>query len=352
MSSIKKVSVIGAGAIGAMFGGLIKRHDPSIEVVLIARGEHLAAMQNRGHVQLRGDWDVADVPVTASSDPAAVEGSDLILFTVKTQDTEETARRFADHFGDSVVVSLQNGINQRMLSQFVREDRLLVGMTATNMAIVEPGVIDCTRRGVSVIGAASDAVPAVMVERARRTLDSSGLPVESSDVILGVQYNKLLFNTMGYASVLSATDFLRDGIFNRRWRTSVAMPILAEGFRVLEAAGIRLEKASGGSDVIRLKRLMGWLGVPGLDRFVRTIARGPIAPPRLVFSVYLDLVRGRSTEIDFVNGEIVRLAREAGVEAPYNAEVMRRVHEMEAAEKNHFLSREEIARVFRSIGNR
>lgn len=349
MSKIKKVSVIGAGAIGAMFGGLIKRRDPSVEVVMIARGEHLRAMQQRGGVELRGDWGTCEVPVTASSEPDAIAGSDLILFTVKTQDTEETAARFAEHFGDAIVVSLQNGINQRILSKTVREDRLLVGMTATNMAIVSPGVVDCTRRGVSVIGAASPHVPSEVVELARSTLHGSTLPVESSEVILGVQYNKLLFNTMGYASVLSATDFLRDGIFNRRWRTSVAIPILDEGMRVLQAAGITLQPASGGSDVIRLRRLMSLLAVPGLEQVVRSIARGPLHPPRLVFSVYLDLMRNRATEIEFVNGEIVRLAEQAGVAAPYNTEVVRRVHELENADEKVFLSREEVSDLFRSI---
>ncbi|MCM2369155.1 ketopantoate reductase family protein [Aporhodopirellula aestuarii] len=346
---MKKISVIGAGAIGAMFGGLIKRHNPNLEVVMIARGDHLAAMQDRGTVELRGDWGKYDVPVTASSEPSAITGSDLVLFTVKTQDTAATAERFAESIGDAVVVSLQNGINQRILSKFLRPDRLLVGMTATNMGIIAPGVIDCTRRGVSVIGAASADVPAEIVDHAAQTLSSSGLPVEASDSILGVQYNKLLFNTMGYASVLSATDFLRDGIFNRTWRTSVAMPILDEGFRVLEAAGIPLQKASGGSDVIRLRRLMRMLAVPGLDNVVRMIARGPLAPPRLVFSVYQDLLRGRPTEIEFVNGEIARLANECGVNAPYNAEVVRMVHEMERSTEKKFMSREEVAEHFRSL---
>ncbi len=349
-TAVKKISVIGAGAIGAMFGGLIKRNNPDIDVVMIARGDHLETMQERGYVELRGDWGNVNAQMTASSEPSAIEGSDLVLFTVKTQDTATTAQRFAESIGDATVVSLQNGINQHILSQTIRKDRLLVGMTATNMAIVAPGVIECARRGVSVIGPASKDVAPEVVENARRLLDSSGLPVEASEQILGVQYNKLLFNTMGYASVLSATDFLSDGVFNRNWRNSVALPILQEGFRVLSAAGIPLQKASGGSDVLRFHRLMRILNVPGLDSLVRLVAQGPLHPPRLVFSVYQDLMRDRPTEIDYVNGEIARLASESGVPAPYNSEVVRMVHEMEKSKVKHFMSREEIAQHFRSLG--
>ncbi|MFG0287369.1 MAG: ketopantoate reductase family protein [Rhodopirellula sp. JB044] len=351
-TSDKKISIIGAGAIGGMFGGLIKRNHPNIDVVMIARGEHLRAMQQNGTVELRGKWGAVSVPVTASSEPDAVEGSDLVLFTVKTQDTRETAERFASSIGTATVVSLQNGINQRILSQILPPERLLVGMTATNMGVIEPGVIQCTRRGMSVIGPASPEVPPTVVEEARRLLDSSGLPVASSDAILGVQYNKLLFNTMGYASVLSATDFLRDGIFNRNWRNSVAIPILQEGFRVLGAAGITVEKACGGSDVLRIRRLMKTLNFPCLDTVVRGVAQGPLHPPKLVFSVYQDLMRNRPTEIDFVNGEIVRLADEAGVPAPYNSEVVRMVHELERATEKHFHDREQIAKHFRELNEK
>jgi len=138
MKPSKRISVIGAGSIGSMFGGLIEFHHPELEVVLIARGEHCRAMYDRGSIELRGDWGRRQVPIVASSAPADVVGSDIVLFTVKTQDTRSTAMLFADAFGDAVVVSLQNGINQHQLSEFVRTDRWMVGITSTNMEIVEP----------------------------------------------------------------------------------------------------------------------------------------------------------------------------------------------------------------------
>ena len=348
MSQIKKISVVGAGAVGTMVGGLIKRHRPDLQIVLIARGEHCQAMQERGRVELRGPWGCYEVPITASSDPADIIGSDLVLFTVKTQDTAETAKQISNLVGEAIVVSLQNGINQRVLSQFIRRDRLLVGMTATNMTTIQPGVVSLHRNGVSVIGAAAPDVPPEAIDLARQTLAVSGLKFEISDQILGVQYNKLLLNTMGYASVLSASDFIREGLLNGPWRKSVAIPLLSEGMSVLQAAGIPLQRVSGGSDVIRFRRLLQVLNTPGLDHVVRALI-GLFNPPRIIFSVYHDLIRRRPTEIDFVNGEITRLAEECGLEAPYNAEVVRTVHALESSGCKEFLSRDEVVRRFRQL---
>ncbi len=348
MNRIKKISVVGAGALGTMVGGLIKHHAPDVEIVLITRGEHGRAMCDRGHAELQGYWGRCQVPVIVSSDPEDVSGSDLVLFTVKSQDSEKTAQRFASPIGDAIVVSLQNGINQRILSQYLRTDRLLVGMTATNMTTVEPGIVTLHRNGVSVIGAATTEVPSGVVQQARQMLATSGLKFVASDQILGVQYNKLLFNTMGYASVLSETDFINEGILSGPWRKNVALPLLNEGMSVLKAAGITLQKAVGGSDVIRLRRLMHALNIPGLGHLAGPIVR-LFKPPRLVFSVSQDLLRGRPTEIDFVNGEIVRLAQQCGADSPYNAEVVRMVHAMEAAPVKEFASREEIVQHFRQL---
>lgn len=349
MTVAKKVSVIGAGAIGAMFGGLIKYHLPGTEVVLIARGEHCRAMQQRGTVKLRGPWGQRDVSIAASSDPADVAGSDVILFTVKTQDTVQTAEQFASYLGDAIVISLQNGINQHLLAPTVGEERLLVGMTSTNMSIDQPGVVTCNRSGVSVIGPASDRVPASTVDLAHRTLAASQLPMEVSERILGAQYNKLLFNTMGYASVLSATDFLREGILDHDWRNQVAIPILNEGLRVLEAAGQSIERVGGMSDVLRFRRMLQTFNLPGVQTFARTMLRGPLRLPSLKFSVYQDLRRNRPTEIGYVNGEVVRLANDCSIEAPLNGQVVRSVRELESADQLTFFSRQEIADRFRKI---
>lgn len=345
VGEIRKVSVVGAGALGTLIGGLIKHHHPTTEVVLVGRGPHLQAMQEKGTAELRGSWGVRSAKVHATEDPEAIRDSNLVLFTVKTQDTKHAAEVYAPLCGNAVVVSLQNGINQRELVNHFRNDRLLVGMTATNMTSLEPGVVEFHRDGVSVIGPATDKVSKDTLQFAHKILSLSGMWFEIDDQILGVQYNKLLFNTMGYASVLSASDFIRDGLLSSSWRKNIAIPLLDEGMRTLKAAGITLKKAPGGSDVIRLRKIMSLLNIPGLNFVANTVIK-IFNPPRLVFSVYQDLKRQRPTEIDYVNGEIVRLANELGVDAPFNAEVVKAIHELEASGGQAFLTHSQVVERF------
>jgi 2-dehydropantoate 2-reductase len=271
------------------------------------------------------------------------------LFTVKSRDSADTARQIEPLLDDAIVVSIQNGINQSTLLQFIRPDRLLVGMTATNMALVEPGVVSLQRNGISVIGSPTGDVPAAVVNRASELLGRSGLPFEASDNILGVQYNKLLMNTMGYTSVVSSSDFIRDGILSRAWRNEVALPLLNEGLAVLGAAGIQLQRTRGISDVLRFKRLLHAFNAPLLDRTVLWFLNTVVRPKPIVYSVYQDLVRNKPTEIDYVNGEIVRLAKSCSIAAPCNQLVVRMIHDLEGQDPKVFPTREAVINRFREI---
>ncbi len=343
-----KISVIGAGALGTLFAGLIKRYQPSSDVVLVGRGAHLKAMQESGVARLRGNWGVYSVPVHATEDPEAVRGSDLVLFTVKTQDTRKAATRFAHACGRAIIVSLQNGINQRELVHFFPHDRLLVGMTTTNMTSLEPGTVEFHRNGVSIIGPATDQVTTETLGQAHQILALSGLRFDQDLSILGIQYNKLLLNTMGYASVMSAADLIREGLLDWDWRNNLAIPLLDEGMNVLKNADVQLKKTRRGEDVMRVRRLMRFLNFPGVNAVARPLIN-IFKPPRIVFSVYQDLRRKKPTEIDYVNGEIVRLAQEIGVEAPLNAEVVRVIHELEASGGQNFLSHQQVIERFANL---
>ncbi|MFV2066261.1 MAG: ketopantoate reductase family protein [Pirellulales bacterium] len=345
-----KVTVLGAGAVGAMLGGLIRQHDAQVDLLLVARGAHAARMRETGHVVLEGSWGAYRPAVRVIEDLSDVAGSDYILLTVKSQDTETVMRQAADFLGQAVVISVQNGINQHVLANYVRPDRLLVGMTATNMAMLEPGAIRLQRNGITVVGPPHSAMPDDILQRATALLQTTALPVEAQRSILGVQYNKLLINTMGYASVLSDANFITDGILNRAWRRAVALPLLAEGLQALDAAGIELGRTPGISDVLRFRRLLYLLDKPLVDRAVHAIVTRRRKSRRIVYSVYQDLLRGRETEIEFINGEIVHLAEFHGGRAPYNRLVVAMVHELEQRAPSSFFSHAEVIDRFRRLG--
>ena len=130
----------------------LARDAPDVEVLLVARGEHGRVIAERGTILLDGPWGTREVPIAASADPAAIAGSQFVLVTVKSQDTESAASAAAPHWGDATVVSIQNGINDHRLAPFVEPRRLVMGMTATNMALVEPGRVSLQLGGATIFG--------------------------------------------------------------------------------------------------------------------------------------------------------------------------------------------------------
>ncbi len=336
-----QIAVLGAGAVGSLVGGLLAIHDPSAKVLLWARGAHGRRMQQRGTVIVKGPWGTREAKVTVCDDPAAFRGSDLALLTVKSQDTEATLRATREHLGAAPVVSLQNGINQHVLARFLAKEQFLVGMTATNMAIPAAGTVSLQRNGVTVIGSLAEPQPQERIDRIVKILRRSTLRFEANPNIEGIQYNKVAINTIGYTSVLSQSDFLRECILHPAWRRHVAKAMLDECFAVYRASGIQLESISGPSDARRFRRMLDRLDHPLLGPFWKLGIRAA-ARHRIIYSVEQDLLRGRPTEIEYVNGEIVRLGATCGVPAGLNARVVESVHQLEQQRPPHFFTQDQV----------
>jgi len=346
-----KVSVLGAGAVGCMITGLMKKHDPSIDLWLYARGEHAQQMRRSGKMELLGPWGSSHVDVNVCQSIADIADSDLILLTAKSTATEEIIQAAKPYIGRSVLVSLQNGINQHTLGRFLDPAQYFVGITATNMSIKSPGVIELHLAGPTIIGppqgeSIGDGKP--FNPPFLKLLAKSGLPFLGHEPIWEVQFNKISVNSLGYTSALSRSNFATECLLEPKWRRTIAVPMLAESERVLAAAGITIAHVPGPSDVLRLRKALKLLDNP--------LARYPISwlirrrgTPRLIYSVEQDLLRGRPTEIDFVNGEIVRLGNQYGVDAPLHKLSVDLAHELEQRRENRFLDRVEVIRRFASL---
>jgi 2-dehydropantoate 2-reductase len=350
-----KVSVLGAGAIGSMLGGLLSRDAPDVEVVLIARGEHGRVLAERGTIVLIGPWGRQEVPITASADPSAVAGSMFVLVTVKSQDTESASAGAAPHWGDATIVSIQNGINDRRLATMVEPRRLVMGMTATNIALAEPGEVSLQLGGATIFGPpagcqqaeslANSAAAAALLSRIREP----SLRFLSHPNAVGVRYNKLAINALGYASCLSASNFITEALADRAWRRAVGLPIVRECDRVFGQAGIELQRIPGVPSLRRLGRLMRRMNVPILGPTIAFGARRLFNRRRIIFSLQQDLERCKPTEVDFVNGEMVRLAESVGTTAPINGLVCQLVRELEQRGDGTFFAADEVIHRFAAL---
>ncbi len=246
------------------------------------------------------------------------------------------------YLGDATVISIQNGINDPLLSQFVPPERLVMGMTATNMAVLEPGSVSLQLDGSTVVGPAPGGENVEAARRAAELLRKTGLQIDEHPNVLGIRYNKLAINVLGYVSCLSNSNFITEAVCHAPWRSNVGLPLLNECIKTFEAANIKLAKIPGRPDVNKLKRFLHLLDVPLVGSIVGLIAKRAYNKKPIVFSLSQDLRRGKPTEVDHINGEIVRLARERGSDAPLNALAVEMCHQLEAKGPASFYSRDEV----------
>lgn len=341
-----KVSVVGAGAIGSLIGGLLKHHVPDAEVLLLTRGEHAAEIERKGYVELSGPRTTRRPPVSVSFDMKDIAGSDYVLLTVKSQATEEAIRSASPFLGDATVVSVQNGFNDETLLEFVPAEKLVMGLTATNVAIVEPGSVSLQFAGPIVVGPNPEGSNAAASHNATQVLLQTGLKVYEDPNVQGARYNKLAINAPGFASCLSQSNFITEGVCHGPWRRHVGVPLVEECIAVYDHAGIELSRIPGVPDVHRLRRSFRLFDKPLIGSAANAVAKYKYNKRPLVYSLYQDLLRGKGTEVDFTNGMIVQLAESAGIAAPCNSLVVQLTHELEQRGPGSFFTREEVVQRF------
>ncbi len=305
------IGVLGAGAIGRYVGG-----------ALIASGADVAIATRHpdelGALTLIGLGGEVEAELSAERVRAhlrpSLTGCDVVLCCVKSTATESAAATIAATSADEApptIISLQNGLrNVLRLRAALPGHRVLAGIVGFNVVRDDP-IIRRTTSGPIAIEA-SDAPEVRSVVAALR---AAGLAVDLPADIERHQWTKLLVNLGNAVSALSNAP-TRDLMLSRGYRRVIAS-LIAEALTVLRAANIR---------PARLRGLpVGWM--PALLRLptpiLRVVARAQLrVDPEARSSMWDDLVRGRPTEVDDLNGEIVRRAEEVGVPAPRNHRIV------------------------------
>ncbi len=282
-----KVAVLGAGAVGCFYGGMLARAGHA--VTLIGRPQHVQVFQAQGLRMQTLAFDET-VQVAASTDASAVAGADVVLFAVKSTDTETAGEQMRPHLAPgALVLCLQNGVDnaERLRGVLPGVDvAAAVVYVATEMA--GPGHLRHHGRGELVIE------PSPRSADLARALVTAGVPTEISDNVRGALWAKLILNCAYNA--LSAVGRIAYGeLVQRPGVRDVMRDVVAECRAVAAADGVTL---------------------PGdVDAAVRRIAE---TMPSQFSSTAQDLMRGKPSEIDFLNGFVVRRGEALGVPTPAN----------------------------------
>ena len=282
-----KVAVMGAGAVGCYFGGMLAR--AGHEVMLIARPQHVEAIARKG---LRMETQTFDeqVGLAASSEAGAVGRAQLVLFCVKSADTEAAGALIRSHLATGAsVLCLQNGVdNADRLRGVLPQHAVAAAVVYVATEMAGPGHVRHHGRGELVIE------PSDMGEVTAQALVAAGVPAEISGNVRGALWLKLILNC-AYNAVSAIAQLPYGKTVAGAGMQDVMRDVAAECLAVAKAEGV-----SVAGDV---------------DAAIRKIAE---TMPAQFSSTAQDLARGRHSEIDYLNGLIVRRGEALGIATPAN----------------------------------
>jgi 2-dehydropantoate 2-reductase len=258
------------------------------DVTLIARAQHVEAVKRSG---LRLETKAFDerVRVQASAEPQELRGAELVLFSVMSPDTERAGAAMKPYLErGAAVLTLQNGVDNAERLAKVLEREVVAATVYVAVEMAEAGHVRHHGRGELVIGRSAQS------EAIAQTLRAAGVPVEISDNVAGVLWAKLIVNC-AYNALSAITQLPYGRLVQGPGIPEVMRDIVEECLAVARAAGVQ---------------------VPGdMQETTRRIAQ---TMPGQYSSTAQDLARGKKTEIDHLNGVVVRMGEARGVPTPVN----------------------------------
>jgi 2-dehydropantoate 2-reductase len=287
-----QIAVVGAGAVGGYFGGMVAR--AGAPVVMIGRAPFVEAVNQNGLLLDTLHFKVS-VRVEASTELDAVRGAEVVLFCVKTTDTAETARALAPLLSpNAIVISMQNGVDNAEQIHAASGIDALGAVVYVAASVPQPGTIKHVGRGDLVVGPRN-----ARTEHIVALFEHAGVPCRISDNIEGELWVKLTWNcALNAVSALGRAKYGQ--IAANEDARKVVSEVVHEVLAVARAANIH---------------------PPGLENPQVALAsalKGANQMSEALSSTAQDLLRGKRTEIDSLNGYISRRGAALGVPTPIN----------------------------------
>ena len=286
------IVIVGAGAIGSLFGALLAKNNT---VVLVGRAPHITAIQHNGlningkthlHVKLSAVESVKDIPISPN----------LILLSVKSYDTETAIKHTVPLIQDeTVVVSLQNGLNNiEKIKHIVDKDCIVGGVTTHGAIFSNPGVIKHTGKGKTILGEL-DGIRSKRLENIVRIFNEAGIETQVSNDIVKEIWGKVIINS----SINPLTAF-----FNCKNGYLLENPLLQKIVETISEESTNIAQAEG----IKLT-------TPDMIQRTKEVIRDTASN----YSSMLQSVQQRKkTEIDSMNGKLVTIGKQHRIDASLN----------------------------------
>ena len=314
--------IFGAGAIGGVVAALLVRQ--GARVVCVARPAYAEALTRGITINDAGNEFAVKVAAVTAARELTPEPGDVILITTKSQATEAVIAELAEVYPrEQPMVCLQNGVrNEEVAAR--RFDRVYAGLVFFSAAQLEPSRINFPQGRTLAIGCFPEGVDR-LAQLACDDLARASFKAVASAHVMTVKWGKFILNLNNATHAITGY-YIEQGNADAEMRRLMA-EVRLEGMRVLDAAGIAFEPPAGEWSPIPVRELTEKLRQPPPP------VTGEVPEERRTYaSTWQDLALGRKTsEIDHLNGEIVRLGRAVGLATPYNSTLLEVTDRMFAA---------------------
>jgi len=328
-----KIAVIGAGAIGSVLAGYLAKSGSDVR--LICRPDQLGVLKNKPLV-ITGVRGKISIKVKAVA--RLEERVSLIILCVKTQDIYQALKENQQFIKDRLFLSTQNGVQaDHILRTFLKEDDIISSIIMFGATYLKPGEVVHNFEGDIIIGRPfiPNDVPLNTIARVLKKT----FPVVISKNVLGMKWLKLFVN---FNNCLPATlGKPMQETFSDERICSLSIRLLKEGLEIVDKAGIKLVSLPNFPE----DRIRGLTAMP-IEQAVGIMKQTMtnLSKEPLYGSILQSILRKRKSEIDYINGQIVTLAKNNNLKAPLNELMVKLVHQVEDSGK--FLSPEELLQKF------
>ncbi|WP_343547207.1 2-dehydropantoate 2-reductase [Ralstonia sp.] len=304
-----KIAILGAGALGCAIGAALT--EGGHETWLISRSPaHVNAMRGEG-LRVDDAQGTRRIPVLAATQAAEVGVAELVIVLVKSFQTDAAMRGAAALVGpDTLVLSLQNGLgHEAILAEIVGRERVLAGKTYVGGVLRGPGHIQSGVVGKATYIGELDGRVTPRVQAIADAFNAAGLATTVSENIVGTMWDKLLVN-VATGALTGITRLTYGQLYEDALLKATSLAAVAEAIAAARAAGVKLSMTDPEQ---------AWtLAAEGLPAAFKT-------------SMLQSLEKGSITEIDFINGSVVRYGQQYGVPTPVNATLVACIKGIERA---------------------
>ncbi|CCQ95132.1 2-dehydropantoate 2-reductase [[Clostridium] ultunense Esp] len=289
-----RIAIIGAGAMGSLYGGYLSKGDNDVYLVDIWE-DHINRINDKGLIIVEKDVEILVKPrgITDSKDMGPM---DLVIVFVKSIHTKNAIENNLPIIGpQTMVLSLQNGYgNSDDISQYVQKSNIILGTTSHGATMLEPGKIKHAGKGKTYIGKLTRGKDENLI-KIRDLLNEAGFETVISDNVMELIWSKLLVN-VGINALTAILEINNGQLLE--WEEGKELLVLAvsEGVRVANGLGLDFDKEEVVSHVMDVARATG----------------------ENKSSMLQDILNKRKTEIEKINGAIVKEGEKIGLETPVN----------------------------------